>query len=144
MRVTIIPDDNVVVVDGRGLSVDLSHIAVLRGIHAIVWDGSKGFIEHQNVGVTPWTFKLNEDLRDFSIYQPAIDAWRAAATEEDAKIKALAAGRAAARIAALDPTTTAEYQAHVAELEEWRKKHQAVDQNNPPANSPTPKVHTSG
>lgn len=38
MRVSIIPDDNIVVIDGRGVKLDLSAFPALRGVHAVQWD----------------------------------------------------------------------------------------------------------
>ena len=44
MKLTIVPNDNLVIVDGEPESVDLSHLP--EGIHAIQWDGENGEIEY--------------------------------------------------------------------------------------------------
>ena len=66
MKVTIIPDDKFISVDGigyMGISTDWSYIP--SGINAIQWDGSSGEIEYldgsPNVGIT-----------SLGIYQPAV------------------------------------------------------------------------
>lgn len=44
MRLTIIPNDNMVIIDGVGAIVDLSHLPAT--VHAIQWDGSAGEVEY--------------------------------------------------------------------------------------------------
>jgi hypothetical protein len=78
MRVTIIPADNQVYVDGLCRFVDCS--ALPMNIQAIQWNGKRGHIEFKNVGVsTPGDFRLNRIITDFSPYQRLVDAWTAAA-----------------------------------------------------------------
>ncbi|EGY24603.1 hypothetical protein DA2_3219 [Desulfovibrio sp. A2] len=75
MRLTIIRDDNVVIVDGRALAVDLAGLP--DNLHAVQWDGQAGHVEF-NDG-TP-----NEKLEDISAWQSVVDAWGAARQAEDA------------------------------------------------------------
>ncbi len=49
MQVTIIPSDHCVIVDGLGLSIDLTGFSALTGVHAVQWQGQQGEIEY-NVG----------------------------------------------------------------------------------------------
>lgn len=69
MRLTIIRDDNVVIVDGRALSVDLSGLP--DNLHAVQWDGLAGHVEY-NDGTA------NEKLEDIASWQSVVDAWEAA------------------------------------------------------------------
>lgn len=76
MRLTIIRDDNVVLIDGRAMHVSLS-LLLPANLHAVQWDGETGHIEY-NDG-TP-----NEALAGISSWQPVVDAWEAARQVEDA------------------------------------------------------------
>jgi hypothetical protein len=76
MRVTIIPADNQVYVDGKCRTVDCS--ALPPDIHAIQWDGTRGHVEFRN-GSSPEDFRPNRVITDFAPFQNLIDAWRAAA-----------------------------------------------------------------
>lgn len=75
MLLTIIRDDNVVIVDGRALSVDLSGLPV--NLHAVQWDGASGHIEY-NDG------ELNEPLMDISAFAGVVAEWTAARDAADA------------------------------------------------------------
>lgn len=75
MRLTIIRDDNMVIVDGRALSVDLSGLP--GNLHAVQWDGKAGHVEY-NDG-TP-----NEKLDAIMAWQSVVDAWEAARQAEEA------------------------------------------------------------
>lgn len=75
MRLTIIPDDNAVYVDGK-----VRFIAGVRNllpdqwrdeVRAIQWDGSQGHVEHNSMKNTP--------LVDISALSSVIDAWSNAA-----------------------------------------------------------------
>jgi hypothetical protein len=44
MRLTVIPGDNTVIIDGQGAQVDCSDLPSY--VRAIQWDGAKGWIEH--------------------------------------------------------------------------------------------------
>jgi hypothetical protein len=76
-RVTIVPADSLVIVDGRGLHVDCSCVAA--GIHAIQWDGRAGAIERHG--------EPNETL-DLAGYAnhvaPLYTAWESARAAADA------------------------------------------------------------
>lgn len=48
MRISIITDDNCVVKDGVGYSLDLSSCGIPSNIHALQWDGSSGEIEYND------------------------------------------------------------------------------------------------
>lgn len=63
MQVTVIKEDNVVVVDGEALNFDFQ---LDNNIWAIQWDGTSGHIEY-NDG-TP-----NKELTDFTEYQVLVD-----------------------------------------------------------------------
>lgn len=75
MQLTIIRDDNVVIVDGRALSVDLSGLP--GNLHAVQWDGASGHIEY-NDGA------LNEPLTGISAFADVVAAWTAACDAADA------------------------------------------------------------
>lgn len=88
MKLTIIPSDNVVLVDGRALRVELGGFAQLEGLHAVQWNGSKGHIEFDNRDRDNTEFKLNEKLTNIEAYQDIVDAWMEAKIEDDARIAA--------------------------------------------------------
>ncbi len=44
MRLTVIPDDDVVVIDGDARKVDCAPLR-LSGVHAVQWDGVEGAVE---------------------------------------------------------------------------------------------------
>jgi len=73
MRVTIIPSDSVVSINGVAKQVDLSFM--LPEIHAVQWYDDHGDIEYKN----PFTGQMteNEAFADISRFQQAIDAWNA-------------------------------------------------------------------
>ena len=76
-RVTIVPADSLVIVDGRGLHVDCSGVA--PDIHAIQWDGRAGEIERHG--------EPNEmlDLAGYATHvAPLYTAWEAARVVADA------------------------------------------------------------
>lgn len=66
MRVTVIPEDKIIVVDGVAKTLDF---AAPAGMHALQWHGSYGFIE--------WKTKGQEHFILAEIVQPYIDAWYA-------------------------------------------------------------------
>lgn len=79
MRITIIKDDNAVIVDGEHHTVDLSGLP--EGFHALQWDGTSGEVEHtvtkcEHCGVR--SKKGNELIYDLAPYQPYVDGWTAA------------------------------------------------------------------
>ncbi len=74
MRVTIIPEDSKVIVDGVAYEVS---VQADQNIHAIQWDGEKGVIEYKRGGA--------KRIDDVSIIQPWLDV------VQDAKLAAEAA-----------------------------------------------------
>lgn len=72
MRVTIVPDDRYIQIDGRGLSFDFPADA---NIHAIQWYGDRGTVEQKVGGSRPATL---------AEVQPFIDAWEAERAVVDA------------------------------------------------------------
>ena len=97
MRVTIIPIDGSVSVDGKGFGgLDLSFMDA--SVHAVQWYETHGEIEVKD----PVTGRMiaNEVITSIDAFQPAIDVWQAAKTAEEA-------AAAAALVAANNqPTTT--------------------------------------
>ena len=75
-RVTIVPADSLVIVDGRGLNVSLT----LPGhVHAIQWDDLTGWVEH-NDG-TPNTQVSQAEY--YALIAPALAAWEVAREAAD-------------------------------------------------------------
>jgi hypothetical protein len=74
MRVTIIPEDGFVSIDGTGyLGLDLSFMPA--DVHAVQWYGDGGDVER-----TDFRGRIiaNEPISSLGPYQKAIDAWHAA------------------------------------------------------------------
>jgi len=65
MNVTVIKEDNVVVIDGEALNFDFQ---LDSNIWAIQWNGTNGHVEFKDN--TP-----NEDITDFSAYQFLVDVY---------------------------------------------------------------------
>lgn len=83
MRVTIVKDDNIVIVDGVARVVDCS--ALPENFHALQWDGSRGEVEYAatrcgHCGAR--SKKGNDILSELGEYQVYVDRWKAA---EEAK-----------------------------------------------------------
>jgi hypothetical protein len=78
MLVSIVIDDNVVLVDGAAETVDCSALAA-EGKRAVQWRNTAGHVEFASV-VDPDTLTVNrapnEVITDFSPYQPYVDAWQ--------------------------------------------------------------------
>ena len=79
MRVTIVREDNLVIVDGEGHTVDCSELQA--PFHALQWDGVRGEIEYaatrcDHCGVR--SKRGNELISDLSPYQKYVDAWQIA------------------------------------------------------------------
>jgi hypothetical protein len=77
MRVTIVVDDNIVMVDGKGRTVDCAPL-VKDGIHAVQWHhefGEEEFRSEIDQQTKTWTRKPNAPITDFSKYQPYVDLW---------------------------------------------------------------------
>ncbi len=80
MRVTIIPEDGFVSVDGEGYNgVNLSFME--PDIHAVQWYETDGEIERKNIR---GRIVANENITDLTPYQPALDAWQVAKNEFEA------------------------------------------------------------
>jgi hypothetical protein len=88
MRVTILPDDNSVSVDGESYGgLDLSFIDVT--IHAVQWYDTYGEIERKD----PVTKRMtsNEEITVFDQFQQAITVWQVEKDKIAAEIAAAAA-----------------------------------------------------
>ncbi len=80
MRVTIIPADGFVSVDGKGYSgLDLSFMDT--DIHALQWYNTDGEIERCD---SRGRIVANEEITNLSPYQSALDAWQVANNAADA------------------------------------------------------------
>lgn len=80
MKLTIIPSDGVVLINGRALKIDLAKFPQLAGIHSVQWDGVKGHVEYDNSAIeVPEDFRHNVEIASVEAYQPIIDAWTEAA-----------------------------------------------------------------
>ena len=79
MRVTIVADDNKVVVEGHPEAVDCSSIE--EEIHAVQWYGSVGEVEFKHDYIEN-TRKPNETIKDFAAYQKYVDLWMIEAQKE--------------------------------------------------------------
>ena len=91
MRVTIIPSDNFVSVDGVGFNgINLAFIAA--NIHAIQWYGDHGVVEIKDI--TTNRIVSNEDISDFTSFQSAINGWQEAKAAYEAQ-KAIEEAQAA-------------------------------------------------
>lgn len=73
MRMTLIREDNLVIIDGRAQFVDLSYLPT--GLHAMQWYGDHGEIERQGL--------MNQTIDSLEVFQAAIDRWQAAVDAED-------------------------------------------------------------
>lgn len=73
MRLTIVVDDNAVLVEGQPERVDCSSL-LPQNIHAVQWYGTFGEIEYAT-DLQTGDRKPNEKITDISPFQPLIDAW---------------------------------------------------------------------
>ena len=83
MRLTIIPIDGSVSVDGKGFGgLDLSFMD--GSVHAVQWYETHGEIEVKD----PVTGRMIENrvINSIDAFQPAIDVWQAAKTAEEAAV----------------------------------------------------------
>lgn len=76
MRLTIIPSDNVVFVDGKALTVDCSSLD--KTIHAVQWDGTSGEVEYATIAGKR---KPNAVIKDISAFRSLISAYNAEAAK---------------------------------------------------------------
>jgi hypothetical protein len=72
-KITIIPSDGVVGVDGEFREIDMSGVAA--DIHAIQFNNGAGHIEYVNAS------KPNQTINSISYYQFLLDRWTAAAPQ---------------------------------------------------------------
>lgn len=85
MRVTIIRDDNTVIVDGEAHHVDCSTLPT--DFHALQWAGDLGEIEYRMLNCAHCggrSKKQNVTIADMVPYQPYVDGWRVAKATADA------------------------------------------------------------
>ncbi len=85
MRVTIIKDDNKVLVDGVGYVVDCKMLPL--DFHALQWDGAKGEIEFKAMRCSHCgarSKKGNEFITDLGPYTKYVDAWNVERAKADA------------------------------------------------------------
>jgi len=76
MRVTIIPTDGIVSIDGESYGgLDLSFIA--QSVHAVQWYDTYGEIEHKD---GRGRMIANVEIDSIEQFQPALDLWQAAKT----------------------------------------------------------------
>jgi len=83
MRVTIIPADGFVSVDGEGYG-DLDLAFMDADIHALQWYETEGEIERTDAR---GRIVANELITDMTPYQPALDAWQAAKEAAEAEVQ---------------------------------------------------------
>jgi hypothetical protein len=76
MRVTIVVDDNIVLVDGKPAHVDLSPLIADR-IHAVQWYDSKGEVEFRADDDDPLGDRQpNERISDFTPFNRYVEKWK--------------------------------------------------------------------
>ena len=83
MRLTIIPVDGAVRVDGKGFGgLDLSFMDA--SVHAVQWYETHGEVEVKD----PVTGRMvaNEVITSIDAFQPVLDVWQAAKTAEEAAV----------------------------------------------------------
>lgn len=80
MRVTIIPDENRVNVEGFSETVDCSSVFKIDpDIHVVQWYSDHGEIEYFNPPGKMFGVKVNKAITDFAPFQSLVDAWEVAA-----------------------------------------------------------------
>ena len=70
-RITIVPDDNIVLVDGEARTISMAGIDPT--IHAVQWFGAAGEIEYSDG-------KRHKQISSIAPFQGFIERWTAAAT----------------------------------------------------------------
>ncbi len=95
MRLTIIPVDGFVGIDGKGFGgLNLSFMDA--SVHAVQWYETHGEVEVKDPATGRMT--TNEVITSIEVYQPAIDVWQTAKTAEEVAAAAAAAAAAAVSI----------------------------------------------
>ena len=86
MRVTIIPEDCLIVIDGQSVIID--DMSMLdESIHAVQWYGTNGTIEHKDTTITNAVVLTTlEEITELSLFQELINT--GVAKIEDSKINA--------------------------------------------------------
>ena len=77
MRVTIVVEDNKVIVDGKPQTVDCSQLAG-QGKHAVQWFdtyGEEEFATTFDAAAKIWVRTPNNPITDFAPYQHLVDEW---------------------------------------------------------------------
>lgn len=73
MRLTIVPSDRIVLIDGVAkFDIDLSFCP--PEVHAVQWYGTFGWVEFKE-NYDTLEKAPNQRIEDLGIYQQAIDAW---------------------------------------------------------------------
>ena len=84
MRVTIVPADNFVSVDGIGFGgIDLGFLA--SDIHAVQWYDTYGVVEIKDV--SSGSMLDNQDISSLAPFQRAIDMWQEAKLAYEAEVE---------------------------------------------------------
>ena len=83
MRVTIVVDDNLVIVDGEPHRVNCYEL-IAEDIHAVQWYHNKGEVEHRTYEKHR---QPNEDIDSFKKFEKFVDGWveSKAKSEKEAK-----------------------------------------------------------
>jgi hypothetical protein len=98
MKLTIIKEDNMVLVDNHGLEIDLSTITFPENFWALQWNGSSGHIEYNSPMVQ------NDEITALPEWANAsVTKWQTRKTEIEAEEAALAAAQAQAEAEAQTP-----------------------------------------
>lgn len=103
MRVTIIRDDNTVLVDGEAYAVDCSSFPA--DFHALQWEGISGEVEYRTVVCSHCNTrskKPNLFVNDMTPYLPYVDAWTKAKQAAIEEIRRQAAAHLEAEKAVAD------------------------------------------
>lgn len=97
MQLTIVPRDNLVIIDQRAARIDLSKREEFKDIHAVKWDdavkwdnaGGFGYIEFHNSGMLAdqRMFRLPQRITDLAPFQSIIDEHRKFVAAQDAELK---------------------------------------------------------
>jgi hypothetical protein len=88
-NISIIPVDNIVVIDGLAMPVDCKSVA--QDVHAVIWHGSVGEIEFIVPRPVPLVGRPPETITSMEEYAGLLDAWDIAKAKAEENAKALAA-----------------------------------------------------
>jgi len=91
MKLTIVKEDNMVLVDGKSLELDLSTITFPENFWALQWNGSSGHIEYNNPMIQ------NDEITSLPDWaNVCVIKWQTRETEIEAEEAAAAAAAAEA------------------------------------------------